>query len=154
MPESLEQLQKEVADHLGIDPLPIKFEFIPDDSRIYYKEEYVGINIKYKNNYEEYAKCITHEYRHVFQVFYCQLIDTETTRRWKGLLANSISSYNMSAAGSDYIGQELEIDALLQSFPDDFIINENDHQAYKQFGNAVNVKVIQYMAEQLFSQKK
>lgn len=44
--------------------------------------------------------------------------------------------------------------ARLQSFPDDFIINENDHQAYKQFGNAVNVKVIQYMAEQLFSQKK
>lgn len=44
--------------------------------------------------------------------------------------------------------------ARLQNFPDDFIINENDHQAYKQFGNAVNVKVIQYMAEQLFKQKK
>lgn len=43
--------------------------------------------------------------------------------------------------------------ARLQSFPDNFIINENDHQAYKQFGNAVNVKVIQYMAEQLFKQK-
>lgn len=112
MTKSLEQLQKEVADHLGIDPLPIKFEFILDDSRIYYKEEYVGINIKYKNNYEECAKCITHEYRHVFQVFYCQLIDTETTRRWKGLLANSINSSNMSANGLDYIGQELEIDAF------------------------------------------
>lgn len=42
--------------------------------------------------------------------------------------------------------------ARLQSFPDSFICNKNDHQAYKQFGNAVNVKVIQYMAEQLFSQ--
>ena len=42
--------------------------------------------------------------------------------------------------------------ARLQSFPDTFIINKNDHQAYKQFGNAVNVKVIQYMAEQLFNQ--
>ncbi len=41
--------------------------------------------------------------------------------------------------------------ARLQSFPDSFICNANDHQAYKQFGNAVNVKVIQYMAEQLFS---
>lgn len=40
--------------------------------------------------------------------------------------------------------------ARLQSFPDTFICNPNDHQAYKQFGNAVNVKVIQYMAEQLF----
>lgn len=42
--------------------------------------------------------------------------------------------------------------ARLQSFPDTFICNKNDHQAYKQFGNAVNVKVIQYMAEQLFKQ--
>ena len=43
--------------------------------------------------------------------------------------------------------------ARLQSFPDTFICNPNDHQAYKQFGNAVNVKVIQYMAEQLFKNK-
>ncbi|WP_416322373.1 DNA cytosine methyltransferase [Mycoplasmopsis felis] len=26
--------------------------------------------------------------------------------------------------------------------------NENDYQAYKQFGNAVNVKVIEYIAKQ------
>lgn len=43
--------------------------------------------------------------------------------------------------------------ARLQSFPDTFVCNPNDHQAYKQFGNAVNVKVIQYMAEQLFKNK-
>lgn len=43
--------------------------------------------------------------------------------------------------------------ARLQSFPDTFICNSNDHQAYKQFGNAVNVKVIEYMAKQLFGQK-
>lgn len=42
--------------------------------------------------------------------------------------------------------------ARLQSFPDSFICNKNEHQAYKQFGNAVNVKVIEYMAEQLFKQ--
>ena len=40
--------------------------------------------------------------------------------------------------------------ARLQSFPDDFICDNNDHQAYKQFGNAVNVDVIRYMAEKLF----
>ncbi len=41
--------------------------------------------------------------------------------------------------------------ARLQSFPDTFICNKNDHQAYKQFGNAVNVTVIEYMAKQLFN---
>ncbi len=42
--------------------------------------------------------------------------------------------------------------ARLQSFPDSFQFNSNDKQAYKQFGNAVNVKVIEYMASQLFKQ--
>ena len=35
--------------------------------------------------------------------------------------------------------------ARLQSFPDDFIMHTNDHTAYKQFGNAVNVKVVHYV---------
>ena len=40
--------------------------------------------------------------------------------------------------------------ARLQSFPDTFIPNSNDHQAYKQFGNAVNVNCVEYLAKQLF----
>lgn len=42
--------------------------------------------------------------------------------------------------------------ARLQSFPDTFIPNKNDQQAYKQFGNAVNVNVIKTMAEKLFDE--
>jgi len=44
--------------------------------------------------------------------------------------------------------------ARLQSFPDSFIPDENDHQAYKQFGNAVNVNIIKFMAEKLFKEVK
>lgn len=40
--------------------------------------------------------------------------------------------------------------ARLQDFPKSFIPNENDQQAYKQFGNAVNVEVIKKCAEKLF----
>lgn len=40
--------------------------------------------------------------------------------------------------------------ARLQSFPDNFIPNRDDHQAYKQFGNAVNVEVIKQAAKKLF----
>ena len=41
--------------------------------------------------------------------------------------------------------------ARLQSFPDTFIPNKNDHQAYKQFGNAVNVNCVEFLAKQLFA---
>ena len=41
--------------------------------------------------------------------------------------------------------------ARLQSFPDSFIPNDNDQQAYKQFGNAVNVDVIKNAFEKLIN---
>ena len=44
--------------------------------------------------------------------------------------------------------------ARLQSFPDLFIINENEHQAYKQFGNAVSVQCVEFLAKQLLDQCK
>ena len=41
--------------------------------------------------------------------------------------------------------------ARLQSFPEDYIIHSNDKIAYKQFGNAVNVKMIEHSARFLIN---
>lgn len=40
--------------------------------------------------------------------------------------------------------------ARLQSFPDNFIPDSKRPQAYKQFGNAVNVELVKYFAKHLF----
>ncbi len=40
--------------------------------------------------------------------------------------------------------------ARLQSFPDSFICNPKDAQAYKQFGNSVNVELIKLFANYMF----
>ena len=37
----------------------------------------------------------------------------------------------------------------LQGFPNDFILNKSDIQAYKQFGNAVSVPVIKFLSKEL-----
>lgn len=44
--------------------------------------------------------------------------------------------------------------ARIQSFSDEFMSNTNEHQAYKQFGNAVNVNCVKFLAEQLFKYGK
>ena len=41
--------------------------------------------------------------------------------------------------------------ARLQSFPDDYKIHPSSSVAYKQFGNSVNVKVIEHMAKHLLN---
>lgn len=41
--------------------------------------------------------------------------------------------------------------ARLQSFPDSYILNNNDAKAYKQLGNSANVDVIKFLAQQLLS---
>ena len=44
--------------------------------------------------------------------------------------------------------------AKLQSFPNDFKIHKNDHIAYRQFGNSVNVKMVTLLANWLFNEFK
>ena len=41
--------------------------------------------------------------------------------------------------------------ARLQSFPEDFIISEEDKDAYKQFGNAVNVENVRTVIKSTFN---
>ena len=121
-----------IADQLGIEPLDIRFEDLTDDSRLYIKENYVAINKKYENDYEECAKSIAHEYRHVFQIFYVNLFSNDRSIRWKKELQGVINSSNMDSNGSNYIAQEIELDAFaftkyyLEEFENMKVVNKID----------------------------
>lgn len=41
--------------------------------------------------------------------------------------------------------------ARLQSYPEEFIPSSIDQQAYKQFGNSINVEVVKFVAQELFT---
>ena len=112
MTDKLIKLSERIGDRLGIDPIAIKYEELDeDDSRLYVNgNPYIGINIKYKNDYEESAKCVVHEMRHIFQIFYAQLFNDERARRWMKELSHTINSSNL--AEGDYASQELELDAF------------------------------------------
>lgn len=121
-----------IANRLGIDPLDIKFEDMIEDSRVYIKENYVAINKKHENDYEECAKCIAHEYRHIFQLFYVNIFNDERSERWKKELQGAVNSSNMDNTGSNYISQEIELDAFaftkyyLEEFENIEVVNKID----------------------------
>ena len=123
----LETLKEQVADHLGIEVLPIKYKIMTDDSRLYAKEGYVAINLKYKDNFIETAKSITHEYRHAFQIYYARLMNDARALRWREELGMAKNGDSVL-----YLGQELELDAFaftkwyMKKYLEKEIIHPND----------------------------
>lgn len=103
----LNELSKRIANHLAVEELEIKFDKIIDDSRLYPKEGLIVISEKYKENYIECAKSLTHEYRHVFQIYYANLVNDELAKIWREELNSVVTSGN-----TGYEMQLLEIDAF------------------------------------------
>ncbi len=103
----LDELAKRIANHLAVEELEIKFDKIIDDSRLYPKEGLIVINEKYKDNYIECAKSLAHEYRHVFQIYYANLMNDELAKIWREELHSVVTS-----GDTGYEMQLLEIDAF------------------------------------------
>ena len=94
----LDELAKRIANHLAVEELEIKFDKIIDDSRLYPKEGLIVINEKYKDNYIECAKSLAHEYRHVFQIYYANLMNDELAKIWReelGLICKCHNLFNL-----------------------------------------------------------
>jgi hypothetical protein len=93
---------------------------------------FTAINKKFENDYVECAKAITHEYRHVFQIFYANMFNDERAKRWRSELSTLVNTSNMDNEGMNYINQELELDAFaftkyyLEEFENIKVVNRID----------------------------
>lgn len=102
----LDELAKRIANHLAVEDLEIKFDKIIDDSKLYPKEGLIVISEKYKENYIECAKSLTHEYRHVFQIYYANLVNDELAKleiRTTNKEDAVINCFNNILRAADYI---------------------------------------------------
>lgn len=113
----LKELGKRVADHLGVEELPIEFvELDGDVSRLVLKPTpKIQVTDHTYLKYEFLASCIAHEYRHAFQIYWVSLMDDNLAKVWKEELQDAKNSENINAANQDeYTGykmQAIEIDA-------------------------------------------
>ena len=81
------------------------------DSRLYIKEQYIWINNKYDSNYEECAKAIAHEYRLCISIIICPCFQMNL-QRWIKEMNDAVNTSNINETGSNYISQEIELDAF------------------------------------------
>lgn len=113
MLERIIPLLIEVSNYLGINPVPVVFDDIEiEDSRIYLKEEYIVISERFKNNYIECAKCVCHELRHLFQLYFVKISKDNKALRMKEELTSWFAlDTNSKESITKYMMQEIEIDA-------------------------------------------
>ena len=105
--EILKPLQDAVdlvaKEYLGIEPIPVVFETLPEDiSRYDFKLQAIILNNKYINDYVELLDSCFHELEHHWQRIYIANNDTPKAKRWK----EEFKHYNRLD-----VTQEIEIDA-------------------------------------------
>ena len=113
----LKELGKRVADHLGVEELPIEFvELDGEDSRLELKTTpRILLSDHTYVKYEYYALCVVHEYRHAFQIYWDSMMDDKLAKVWKEELQDAKNSENIVADNKEeytnYKLQAIEIDA-------------------------------------------
>ena len=70
MLSKLMPIHKELCEYLGIEMVPVIFEDIEEDSRFYFKEQYIVISRRMLPRYSDVLKSLVHEVRHGYQ-YYC-----------------------------------------------------------------------------------
>lgn len=115
--EELKLLGKRVAEHLGVEEIPIEFVALDgEDSRLELKPTtriLISDHTYIKDEY--YALCIAHEYRHAFQIYWASFMNDKLAEIWREELQDAKNSENINPSNQEeytrYKMQAIEIDA-------------------------------------------
>lgn len=147
----LKELGKRVADHLGVEELPIEFVALDgEDSRLELKPTpRILISDHTYIKYEYYALCIAHEYRHAFQIYWVSFMNDKLAEVWREELQDAKNSENIDEDNQEeYTGyklQAIEIDAeafaiyYLRTFE-----NINIRKKEEWFQNLIEAYIVKY----------
>ena len=113
----LKELGKRVAEHLGVEEIPIEFvELDGEDSRLELKPTpRILLSDHTYVKYEYYALCVAHEYRHAFQIYWVSFMNDKLAEVWREEFQDAKNSENIDPNNleeySNYKMQAIEIDA-------------------------------------------
>lgn len=138
----------DISDYLSIPKPNIEFKSFEDDSRVILKDYgTIQINEKYKDNIIECVKCIAHEARHIWQIYFSHEKDP-LAKLFREDLKNAKNTENMKSY-EDYLMQVTEVDAFafqqsyLKTFGD--IVVKHPDAKYQKVINAYKTKYYKYL---------
>lgn len=145
------ELQKRIAEHLGIEEIPIEFvNEGTDSSRLILKPKpKIQITDFASYKYERAAFYLAHEMRHAFQIYWASLMGDKLAEVWREELADVKNSENIDPDNPEdfakYNMQAIEIDA------DAFAIHYlktyekmNYHKPQKWLNDLVEAYIVKY----------
>jgi len=118
MLSKLMPIHRDLCKFLGIEMVPVIFEDIEEDSRFYFKEQYIIISTRMLPKYSDVVKSLVHEVRHGYQ-YHC-MFDPNSKEKpilinnWLedfGKLINPLTLLKMGYDGNDYLLNTMELDA-------------------------------------------
>lgn len=115
MLEEIMDFQIYVANYLNIDLVPVIVEDIPEDSRLYIKENYIAISKNIINDKIEVSKALAHEMKHIHQLL---LVASDLYHPFKEEWKNEFQHMSQVSTNSsdeelaNYVSGLVEIDAF------------------------------------------
>lgn len=119
MLDRLISIHEELSKYLNVPLVPVITEDIEEDSRYYFKEQYIVISKRMLKDFTDAVKSLVHEVRHEFQILCCltdkydNKVNPKLLLQWMDEIPYILTPVNIQNDNSisKYYAMSLELDA-------------------------------------------